>query len=456
MRTRCFAAALGLLLLLPARQAAACSCASSGPPCQNYFHVAAVFAGTVTSISEVPDPDAPPLRPNEIRIARSVRVEFALSQSFRGDLTGATVSVTTAGSGPACGYTFTVGEQYLVYAYRPEGGSGLAVSLCSRTRPLANATDDLAFFQTLKVSAGTGGTISGKVEHWERDLATGSGKQYPAVRDVLIVARGQTNTFEAVTDEQGRYVINRLPPGSYEIAVYAPPQFAQRSQTSNAELPDPRSCFAADFSVSFDGRIRGRIVGPGGGSVEGAQVELMAAEPMRGTGIIETVRTSADAGGGFEFVEVGPGRYVVGVDLTRRMSPRVVFPTTFHPGTSSPAQATIVELAGGQHVELQPMPVPEERRRVRITGRVVFENGTAADGAFVSLNDGVERFRQVAPAVRTAADGTFGFDAHAGLSYSANASYNFMDPEVKQVSQRSDVFMVSGDTTITIVLPRRE
>jgi hypothetical protein len=330
------------------------------------------------------------------------------------------------------------------------------VSLCSRTRPLANATDDLAFFQTLNGSAGTGGTISGKVEHWERDLATGSGKQYPAVRDVLIVARGQTNTFEAVTDEQGRYVINRLPPGSYEIAVYAPPQFAQRSQTSNAELPDPRSCFAADFSVSFDGRIRGRIVGPGGGSVEGAQVELMAAEPMRGTGIIETVRTSADAGGGFEFVEVGPGRYVVGVDLTRRMSPRVVFPTTFHPGTSSPAQATIVELAGGQHVELQPMPVPEERRRVRITGRVVFENGTAADGAFVSLNDGVERFRQVAPAVRTAADGTFGFDAHAGLSYSANASYNFMDPEVKQVSQRSDVFMVSGDTTITIVLPRRE
>jgi hypothetical protein len=174
-------------------------------------------------------------------------------------MTGATVSVTTAGSGPACGYTFKIGGQYLVYAYRPKDGSGLSVSLCSRTRPLANAAEDLAFFQTLNVSAGTGGTISGKVDHWERDLATSSGKQYPSVRDVLIVARGGANTFETATDEQGRYVINRLPPGSYEIAVYAPPQFSQRSLTRSAELPDRRSCFVADFSISYDGRIRGRI-----------------------------------------------------------------------------------------------------------------------------------------------------------------------------------------------------
>jgi hypothetical protein len=456
MSARRLAAAFGLLLVIPARYAAACSCESSGPSCQNYFRVDAVFAGTVTSISEVPDPDAPPLRPDELRIPRSVRVEFALSNAFRGGITGATVSVRTAGSGPACGYTFKVGEQYLVYAYRPKDGSGLAVSLCSRTRPLANAAEDLAFFQTLNVSAGTGGTISGKVEHWERDLATGSGKQYPSVRDVLIVARGQANTFEAVTDEQGRYIINRLPPGAYEVAAYPPAQFAQRSFTTKAELPDPRSCFAADFSVSYDGRIRGRIVGSGNQSVEGAQVELMAVERIGGTGIIETVETSADAGGAFEFIEVGPGRYVVGVDITRRLRSEIVFPTTYHPGTSTAAQATIVEVAGGQHVDLQPMLVPEARRRVRVTGRVMFENGAAAGRALVSLYDGVARFRQVAPSTYTATDGTFAFDAHAGLSYSVNASYDFTKPDVpqmQQVSRRSDVFAVPDDTTITVVLP---
>ena len=456
MCTRRLAAAFGLLLLLPARHAAGCSCPGSGPACQSYFQVDAVFAGRVTAISEVPDPDAPPLRSNELRIPGSVRVDIMLSDVFRGSVKGTTVSVTTAGSGPACGYTFTVGEEYLVYAHRKNDGSGLAVSLCSRTRRLADAAEDFAFLKTLNASAGTGGRISGKVAHWERDLVSGSGKQYPPPRDVLIVARGQANTFEAVTDQQGRYVIDRLPPGSYEIAVYPPPQFEQRSLTTKAELPDPRSCFSADFSVSYDGRIRGRIVGPGSGSVEGAQIELMAAEHIGGIGNIETVRTTADAGGAFEFAGVGPGRYVVGVDITRRMRSEIVFPTTYHPGTPTPVQATIIELGGGQHLEVQPMPVPEARRRVRVTGRVVFENGAAAGGALVSLYDGIARFRQVAPSIRSAPDGTFAFDAHDGLSYSANASYDFTKPgvpQMQQVSRRTDVFAVAGDTTITVVLP---
>ena len=230
MSTRRLAAALTLLLLIPARHATACECEASGPSCQNYFQVDAVFSGTVQSISEVLDPDAPPLRPGEFRIPRSVRVELTLGTAFRGGITGPSVSVTTAGSGPACGYTFKVGEQYLVYARRAGGASGLVVSLCSRTRQLANAAEDLAFVQTLNASAGTGGTISGKVERWDQDLATGGGRRY-SVPDVLIVARGQANTFEAVTDEQGRYLINRLPPGAYDLAAYPPPQFAQRSLT---------------------------------------------------------------------------------------------------------------------------------------------------------------------------------------------------------------------------------
>jgi hypothetical protein len=35
-----------------------------------------------------------------------------------------------------------------------------------------------------------------------------------------------------------------------------------------------------------------------------------------------------------------------------------------------------------------------------------------------------------------------------------NASYSVTEPDFKQVSRRSDAFVVSGDTTITIVLPR--
>src|SRR5690349_13953549 len=112
-----------VLALAPGSQAFACSCEASGPPCQNAFRVDAVFAGTVRSISPLPD-DRPPLPPGEMRIPRTVRVEFDAVVSFRG-IQASNVSVLTAGSGPACGYRFKEGERYLVYASRNPQGAGL-------------------------------------------------------------------------------------------------------------------------------------------------------------------------------------------------------------------------------------------------------------------------------------------------------------------------------------------
>src|SRR5690606_22193376 len=47
----------------------------------------------------------------------------------------------TNSSSAACGYTFEKNTSYLVYARESEGR--LHVSLCSRTRPMAEAADDL-------------------------------------------------------------------------------------------------------------------------------------------------------------------------------------------------------------------------------------------------------------------------------------------------------------------------
>ena len=61
-----------------------------------------------------------------------------------------TITVSTCASGACCGYGFQEKEGYLVYA---DGeGKSLSVSLCSRTRPLANADEDIAVLN--KVVAG--------------------------------------------------------------------------------------------------------------------------------------------------------------------------------------------------------------------------------------------------------------------------------------------------------------
>src|ERR671936_356636 len=95
---------LWMLTLGSTRDALACECASGGPPCQHAFQVDAVFAGTVRSIVRLPE-DAPPLGPGEMRIPRTVRVEFNDVVPFRG-LQASNVNLLTPGSGPACGYGF--------------------------------------------------------------------------------------------------------------------------------------------------------------------------------------------------------------------------------------------------------------------------------------------------------------------------------------------------------------
>ena len=60
---------LAMVAVASVREASTCSCMPSGPPCQNAFQVDAVFAGTVLSISALPD-EGPPLRPGESAFRR--------------------------------------------------------------------------------------------------------------------------------------------------------------------------------------------------------------------------------------------------------------------------------------------------------------------------------------------------------------------------------------------------
>jgi hypothetical protein len=125
--------ALALLVVLGAgalqqpRAAYACSCMAPPPPLEARDGSAAVFAGQVAGIT----PNGP----------SGVLVTFDLQQSWKGPA-GPQLTIATGADSAGCGFTFTQGEQYLVYGFAQEGQ--LWTSLCSRTAPLANAGDDLA------------------------------------------------------------------------------------------------------------------------------------------------------------------------------------------------------------------------------------------------------------------------------------------------------------------------
>lgn len=126
------ALALSGALLVAPRAARACSCKQQTVQVA-FDQAVAVFEGHVLEVS-----DAAANAQGDQR--RTVR--FNVVSQWKG-AEDETLTLTTAGDGAQCGYGFTVGQSYLVYASAGEGG-GLEVSLCSRTRPMSEAQEDLA------------------------------------------------------------------------------------------------------------------------------------------------------------------------------------------------------------------------------------------------------------------------------------------------------------------------
>ena len=123
--------AANVLIIAPV-PAFACSCVESGPPGQELATSTAVFAGRVIDIEA----------PIGLVIygAQAVKVTIQVSEVWKGPVQHILV-VTTERSGASCGYEFASGQEYLVYARGV--ASNLETGLCSRTRPLAAAAEDL-------------------------------------------------------------------------------------------------------------------------------------------------------------------------------------------------------------------------------------------------------------------------------------------------------------------------
>ena len=104
----------------------------------------AVFVGRVVELRIVPvsDPDLGLLFEN-------VSVILEVRESWTG-VTTSTVKVSSSWTCCMCGYGFSIGQSYLIYAYGP--ASSMVTSVCSRTKPRQEAEEEIARIRELYVT----------------------------------------------------------------------------------------------------------------------------------------------------------------------------------------------------------------------------------------------------------------------------------------------------------------
>ena len=122
-----------LLFLLPSLPIFACDCSSEIELSLEYHRSRNVIIGKVLSITKSAD-------------GSELLVSVEIKKDFKGEKTGEKIIVHTNSSPKACGYEFTIGKEYLIYAnqhYRVP--KDWTTSVCSRTIPMPEAENDLIF-----------------------------------------------------------------------------------------------------------------------------------------------------------------------------------------------------------------------------------------------------------------------------------------------------------------------
>jgi len=369
-------------------------------------------------------------------------IYFKVEQSFLGVL-GPRVVIHSGTGGGDCGYWFIKGERYLVYAYG-ESLQQLGTNICTRTRRLAEAEDDLKFLTTLP-RPGSGVRIYGTVAAALKDPKSTDWRTPKPLSGVTVKVVGK-RTIDAVTSADGTYELTGLPAGKYTVYAEVPDYYSRDSYWKRRIELEDRGCAELNFFAQNKSQVTGRVITVDGTGLAKAKVQLIPvdAQPSR----LGDDLTFADQNGRFSLEKIAPGRYLLGVNLASSPDKETPFQPTYYPGTTDRSKATVIEISLGGETSGIEIRMPPRLTEYRVRGFVVWADGSPAANEDVYLEDvnypgwcvnGCES--------KTDAQGQFDLQGYSGVNYRAvsTADRRSTNKKPEPIHGISEPFVLAGD-----------
>lgn len=398
------------LPFIPA-EARGCTCSEYDVPvCAAYWRTDAVFAGQLLDIT--------PVEKKSEDEMPTVMLHFIIEQPFRG-VAGNRIDVETH-HGTSCDMKFEKGERYLIYASREQDNNQLFAGACSRTNNLKDADDDLDYIRAVTQQRATESILGRLLRN-----------QYEPLAGLKVTVMSGDKTLEAKTDAKGDFTVSVPGPGNYTVRAFIPFAalfMAQREdEQPKIDATDALTTFeykvdiaknqcnyrqidAYKIDLHATAAVSGNVLTASGQPVSPGYVSLVnASDPDRG------MSQKLENNGAFKFENIAVGEYYLILNPHNNAPDEndAPYPRTYFPNGAEAGGATKLVVTEGAKLENLTLRVgPSWKERI-IAGKVVWQNGSQARDAHISLYDGKRYIRLI----KLDEKGRFNFKVYGDFKY---------------------------------------
>lgn len=239
--------------------------------------------------------------------------------------------------------TLEPGRSYVFYGTRAFGPLAPEIMLPSRSPEEIDSAGEALRFLNLAASGVHGTTVYGSLV-----LADALNKQKEVpLGGVSLRFSVQDQIVDTLTKSDGTFLVSGIPSGTLTIHASLPNELTIGERNSVTQDVLGAGCLPLSLRAKLNGRLRGTVFHDNGEPLSHQDVQLRLLGPNLSSTSGYHAASRTNEHGEFEFAALGPGSYLLGVNLAQHPTSRVPYPPNYFPGTIEHHQATPIIIGRG-------------------------------------------------------------------------------------------------------------